>query len=658
MRFLVLPCDGIGPEITRATMEVLEAANQRFGLGITSDYEDVGFPSLEKYGTTLRDEVIDKARTYDGIVLGPQSHMDYPARDKGGVNVSGGFRVRLDLYANVRPARTRPYLPGKKMDLVIMREATEGFYPDRNMYKGLGEFMPTEDVALSVRKLTSKACERIAREAFKLAMRRGKKVTAVHKANNFIITDGFFLDWVRKVHQDFPEVELNDVIIDAMAAHLDLASELSGSLGLAGSINANAETGLVCAQAQHGSAPDIENQNIANPSSLILSVAMMLTWLGEQRGLPAMVEAGSAIEHAVDAVLENPANRTRDLGGQVNTGAFGALVAAEVAGTALAQDVPAGYPADYAATVEAAKSQGKVVIYTSTDIAQAQALLDAFTAKYGIAVEYNDLGTNGAYNRAISEAAASQMGADIVWSSAMDLQMTLAADGYACNALGCQLSGGQQQRVAICRALVYQPRVLLLDEPLSNLDAKLREEARYWIRKLILDLEICAILVTHDQTEALAAADHILLLQNGRIVQDGTPHDIYSNPRSFYAADFLGANNIARGRVLRAEGANVTIGGEGWELPGQVRDGARLAPDTQAQAVIRVEQIHVTDQPGPDRLEMVLDDSLYLGDRWEYRVRRGDLQIKAHGARELPPGRVYAQIAADKVWVFPAENAA
>ncbi|MFJ1293848.1 ABC transporter ATP-binding protein [Paracoccus yeei] len=221
-----------------------------------------------------------------------------------------------------------------------------------------------------------------------------------------------------------------------------------------------------------------------------------------------------------------------------------------------------------------------------------------------------------------------------------------------------QLSGGQQQRVAICRALVYQPRVLLLDEPLSNLDAKLREEARYWIRKLILDLEICAILVTHDQTEALAAADHILLLQNGRIVQDGTPHDIYSNPRSFYAADFLGANNIARGRVLRAEGANVTIGGEGWELPGQARDGARLAPDTQAQAVIRVEQIHVTDQPGPDRLEMVLDDSLYLGDRWEYRVRRGDLQIKAHGARELPPGRVYAQIAADKVWVFPAENAA
>jgi 3-isopropylmalate dehydrogenase len=351
MRFLVLPCDGIGPEITKATMEVLDEANRRFDLGIESDYDDVGFTSLEKYGTTLRDETIEKAKGYDGIILGPQSHMDYPPRDKGGPNVSGGFRVRLDLYANVRPARKRSFLPGKEMDLVIMREATEGFYPDRNMYKGLGEFMPTEDVALSVRKLTSKACERIARAAFELAMKRRKKVTAVHKANNFIITDGFFLDWVRKVHKDFPEVELNDVIIDAMAAHLvrdpsrydvivstnfysdiisDLASELSGSLGLAGSINANKEENRVCAQAQHGSAPDIQGQNIANPSSLILSVAMMLSWLGEKRGLENYEAAGTAIERAVDEVLMDPNSRTRDLGGSMNCDDFGSRVAAAV----------------------------------------------------------------------------------------------------------------------------------------------------------------------------------------------------------------------------------------------------------------------------------------------------------------------------------------
>ncbi|MFE0756999.1 ABC transporter substrate-binding protein [Inquilinus sp. NPDC058860] len=100
-------------------------------------------------------------------------------------------------------------------------------------------------------------------------------------------------------------------------------------------------------------------------------------------------------------------------------------------GAARAQDVPAGYPSDYGAMIEAAKSEGAVSIYTSTDGAQAQALLDAFTARYpSIKIEYNDLGTNGTYNRVISEAAAGQVGADIVWSSAMDLQMMLAADGY------------------------------------------------------------------------------------------------------------------------------------------------------------------------------------------------------------------------------------
>ena len=198
MRIIVLPGDGIGPEISEATIVVLEAADRLYQLGLSFDYEDVGFASLKKYGTTLRDETLAKARTYDGIILGPQSHMDYPSREQGGRNVSAGFRVGLDLYANVRPARSRAFLDrgAKNMDLVIMREATEGFYPDRNMFKGIGEFMPTPDVALSVRKLTAHACERIARAAFVLAMKRRKHVTAVHKANNFIITDGFFLEKV------------------------------------------------------------------------------------------------------------------------------------------------------------------------------------------------------------------------------------------------------------------------------------------------------------------------------------------------------------------------------------------------------------------------------------------------------------------------------
>src|SRR5688572_4008189 len=110
MHILVLPCDGIGPEIIAASMSVLDAANGKCGLDLTYDYEEIGFVSLEKYGTTLRDEVLEKAKSYDGIILGTTSHMDYPRPEKGGRNPSAAFRVGLDLYANVRPARSRPYL--------------------------------------------------------------------------------------------------------------------------------------------------------------------------------------------------------------------------------------------------------------------------------------------------------------------------------------------------------------------------------------------------------------------------------------------------------------------------------------------------------------------------------------------------------------------
>ncbi|MCE8023170.1 isocitrate/isopropylmalate dehydrogenase family protein [Billgrantia aerodenitrificans] len=339
MKFLVLPCDGIGPEIVDASVKVLQAANEKYGLGIELDYEDVGFVSLEKYGTTLRDDVLEKAKRYDGVILGTQSHADYPSPEKGGRNVSAGFRIGLDLYANVRPARTRPFLdsnmkPGKSMDLVIMREATEGFYPDRNMTKGWAEVMPDRDMALSIRKITRRCSERIARQAFILAMKRKKKVTAIHKSNSFHMTDGLFLEAVYAVAKEYPEVEVDDLLVDASTAHLvrnpeqfdvlvatnfygdiisDLASELSGSLGLAGSIMASDEH--CCAQAQHGSAPDIAGKDLANPSSMILSVAMLLHWIGENKSLDSYLQAAAAMSEAVDTVLMEPEKRTRDLGG-------------------------------------------------------------------------------------------------------------------------------------------------------------------------------------------------------------------------------------------------------------------------------------------------------------------------------------------------------
>ena len=351
MKILVLRGDGIGPEITAATLAVLDRANVLFKLGLEWQHEEIGLPALKKEGTTLPARVMEAARLSQGVILGPLSTYEYPAREKGGINPSAEFRTKLDLYANIRPARSRlgVGLTGKPVDLVIYRENTEGFYADRNMHAGIGEFMPTEDMALAVRRVTAKCCERIARRAFEAAMTRRRKVTAVHKANVFRISDGLYLREVRKVAQGFPQVQLEEIIVDAMAALLlrdpmrfdvivaenmygdilsDEASELSGGLGLGGSINAGDEHCV--AQAQHGSAPDLAGKDKANPASLILSAAMLLEWMAARRGNDAFAAAARNIDAAVDATLKNPATRTADLGGKIGTREFAEAVAAKL----------------------------------------------------------------------------------------------------------------------------------------------------------------------------------------------------------------------------------------------------------------------------------------------------------------------------------------
>jgi isocitrate/isopropylmalate dehydrogenase len=343
MRILVLPGDGIGPEITQATLAVLDRANAKYKLGLEWDMRDIGFTSLRKSGSTLPEDVQAAARAAPGIILGPVSHLDYPPKDEGGINPSGWMRVQLDLFANIRPAKSRMGvgLTGKPVDLVIFRECTEGFYGDRNMFMGRGEFMPTEDIAIAIRKVTARQCNRISRVAFEWARKRRKKVTAVHKANVLHISDGLFLREVRKVAQEYPDVELDEKIVDAMAALLvrnptqfdcivtgnmfgdilsDEASEISGGLGLAGSTMAGDDA--CCAQAQHGSAPDIQGQDKANPISLILSATMLFEWLAARHQRPEFVQAAQAIEAAIDAALQSPDTRTPDLQGKLGTQAF------------------------------------------------------------------------------------------------------------------------------------------------------------------------------------------------------------------------------------------------------------------------------------------------------------------------------------------------
>ncbi|MEZ4492953.1 MAG: isocitrate/isopropylmalate dehydrogenase family protein [Dehalococcoidia bacterium] len=342
-RLGVLDGDGIGPEIVPVAVRVATGALERAGAGVEWLPLPVGLAAIESHGAALPASTLRALETLDGWVLGPHDNMSYPPEHRTVLNPSGFLRKHFDLYANIRPARafpgTRATAPG--IDLVVVRENTEGFYADRNMHAGTGEFMPSPDVAMSVSVFTRPAIERIARTAFELAMTRRRHVTIVHKANVLTLTTGLFRDVCREAAAAYPAVLVDDFHIDALAAHLvrrpgdfdvlvaenmfgdilsDLAGELAGSLGLAPSINAS--DAVAMAQAVHGAAPDIAGKGVANPTAMVLSTAMLLDWLGRKHADESLVIAAKTMERAVEGVLALGIG-TADLGGTLGTAAFG-----------------------------------------------------------------------------------------------------------------------------------------------------------------------------------------------------------------------------------------------------------------------------------------------------------------------------------------------
>jgi len=213
-----------------------------------------------------------------------------------------------------------------------------------------------------------------------------------------------------------------------------------------------------------------------------------------------------------------------------------------------------------------------------------------------------------------------------------------------------QLSGGQQQRVAIARALVYEPPVILLDEPLSNLDAKLREEARAWLRTLIVTLGLSAIHVTHDQVEAMAIADRIVLLDAGLIAQEGAPTALYNEPATLFAAEFMGSNNRLDGKLAENSGGRATLELFGERLFGISR--TKAAPGGKATGIIRIERVRCSSTPGPNRLKMELKAPMYLGERWELVFARDTLSVRAYASAPLEPGEHYVEFPSEALWVF------
>lgn len=338
----ILEGDGIGPEITKATKNLIDSVATKEKVTIEWRPLLMGHKGIIQADHPMPSSTVSALEKCDGWIMGPHDANSYPEKFKELRNPSGELRHVFDLFANVRPAKNIAGVSGvvSDADLVIYRENTEGYYPDRNMYSGNGEFAVTEDVVISTGVFTRKAIERIAHAAFKKAMQRRKMVTIVHKANVIKLGSGMFLQVCREVSKEYPDVVVNDFHIDAMCAHLvrnikafdvivtenmfgdilsDLTGELIGSLGMAPSINANEQFAM--AQAAHGSAPDIADKGIANPVGLMLSVGLLCEWLGEKNDDERMRNAGLEIDRVVRLTIEE-GNKTKDIGGELDTKEF------------------------------------------------------------------------------------------------------------------------------------------------------------------------------------------------------------------------------------------------------------------------------------------------------------------------------------------------
>ncbi len=318
----LIPGDGIGPEVTRAVVQVLEAG----GLQATWEPFEAGATAVAAGDITLPEALLASIRRTKVALKGP---ITTPI-GAGFTSVNVGLRKALELYANLRPVWNLPNVVSRyqDVDLVIVRENTE------DLYAGL-EHTVVPGVVESIKIITEVASTRIARFAFEHARRhKRKRVTSVHKANIMKLSDGLFIECARRVAKDFPEIQYDERIVDAACMQLvmfperfdvlllpnlygdivsDLCAGLVGGLGVVPAANLGAD-GVGVFEAVHGSAPDIAGQDLANPLALLLSSVLMLHHLHEDA-------IADRVMRGVTTVLAGSV-RTRDIGGTASTTEF------------------------------------------------------------------------------------------------------------------------------------------------------------------------------------------------------------------------------------------------------------------------------------------------------------------------------------------------
>jgi iron(III) transport system ATP-binding protein len=224
-----------------------------------------------------------------------------------------------------------------------------------------------------------------------------------------------------------------------------------------------------------------------------------------------------------------------------------------------------------------------------------------------------------------------------------------------------QLSGGQQQRVALARALVYSPKVLLLDEPLSNLDAKLREQARVWLKRLQSELGITTVYVTHDQEEALAMSDRIAVMSNGHMLQVAPPHEIYERPATAEVAAFIGRSNFIDGTVISARGGAATVRLDESGETINVAVSEHAATGDLVTVAFRPEKVFLTNrgaQVPADAIVLSADimTTSYVGSRYEYDLKYGSKTLLVDSTTGGLTGAVRLVVPAEAVRLYPRAN--